>query len=150
MIGTMTVLRMFPILALLAAPAHAWQAGTDGALCTLTHESAEAGVQLTFDPSGPLYTITLQRWGEPWSPAPVFAIRFDGLRGLTISTSRHRLTGDDTAVTVADSGFGNVLDGLEFNTMATALLGDQALSVSLDGAAPEVRRFRACILLPVA
>lgn len=44
---------------------------------------------------------------------------------------------------MTDRGFGNVLDGLEFNETATALLGDQAVVLSLEGAAPAVQSFRA-------
>jgi hypothetical protein len=47
-------------------------------------------------------------------------------------------------VTVKDSGFGNVLDGLEFNNTATAILGNEAVTFGLENAGPAVRAFRAC------
>ena len=75
---------------------------------------------------------------------PIFAIRFDGPRGLTISTDRHVILDDGATLTVTDRGFGNVLNGLEFNDTATALLGDRAVAFALDGAGPAVRAFRAC------
>ena len=37
-----------------------------------------------------------------------------------------------------------MLNGLEFNDTATALLGDRAVAFALDGAGPAVRAFRAC------
>jgi hypothetical protein len=43
-----------------------------------------------------------------------------------------------------DSGFGNVLDGLEFNNIATATLGNEAVTFGLENADPAVRAFRAC------
>lgn len=61
-----------------------------------------------------------------------------------ISTNRHTLSNDDATLTVTDRGFGNVLDGLEFNETATALLGEQAVVLSLEGAASAVQAFRAC------
>ncbi|MBO6707236.1 MAG: hypothetical protein JJ912_14180, partial [Roseitalea sp.] len=72
------------------------------------------------------------------------AMRFDGPIGLTITTDRHIASDEGRSLTVTDSGFGNVLNGLEFNHTATALLGDRAVPVSLDGAAPAVQDFRAC------
>ncbi|MEO0383403.1 MAG: hypothetical protein AAF234_07625 [Pseudomonadota bacterium] len=42
---------------------------------------------------------------------------------------------------MTDRGFGNVL---AFNDTAKALLGEQALVLSLDGAAPAVQAFQAC------
>ncbi|MEO0624574.1 MAG: hypothetical protein AAFU49_05345 [Pseudomonadota bacterium] len=98
---------------------------------------------MTYDPRSLDYAIALKR-AVPWPDDPAFAIRFDGPRGLTISTSRHQLSEGRTVLTVTDRGFGNVLDGLQFNDTATALTGSAALSVSLDGAAPKVEAFRAC------
>ncbi|MEO1532112.1 MAG: hypothetical protein AAFU72_08085 [Pseudomonadota bacterium] len=98
---------------------------------------------VTYDPRVPEYAIALRR-DVPWPKDALFAIRFDGPRGLTISTSRHQLSEGGTVLTVTDRGFGNVLDGLQFNDTATALTGSAALSVSLDGAAPAVEAFRAC------
>ena len=125
----------------LATNAHAWQVTADP-VCTLSHDSGAASVTVTYDPrlTQP-YTIRLARPGG-WPAGPVFAIRFDGPRGLTISTTRH--TRDQGALSVSDTGFGNVLNGLEFNTTATAGTGDAEVAISLDGAAPAVRAFRAC------
>ena len=137
-------MRIAPVLALLllALPARAWEFRA-GEICELVHEAPGTAVRLTYDPRLPEYTITLRR-AAPWPVAPVFAMRFDGPRGLTISTDRHVLSDGGTALTVTDRGFGNVLDGLQYNRTATALTGDAALSVPLDGAAPEVAAFRAC------
>ena len=132
------------ILALIPLPATAWEF-FPGSVCRLTHATPEASVELTYDPAGPLYTITVSRPGAPFPPAPVFAMRFDGPRGLTISTTRHTAPdGDPTRLRVTDTGFGNVLDGLQFNRTATALIGGQEVGFRLDGAADPVAAFRAC------
>jgi hypothetical protein len=86
----------------------------------------------------------------PWTASPPFALRFDGPRGMTLTTDRHRLSNGGRTLTVTDTGFGNVLDGLEFNRLATALTEGGALALSLDGAAGPVRAFRACAAAPTA
>ncbi len=127
------------------APVHAWEFSA-APICTLTHSEPGAEVRLTYDPRGPLYTITLT--GPDWPSDEVFAIRFDGPRPLTITTNRQQIEGP--ALTVTDRGFGNVLNGLEFNQTATAILGDTALPISLTDAAEPVRAFRACVSAPLA
>ena len=128
---------------LLAGPAAAWEF-SPVPVCTLSHESAEGAVAVTWDPGRPEpYAITVTRAGA-WSPGPVFAIRFDGPRALAIQTDRHAISEDGGALTVTDRGFGNVLDGLEFNGRATAMLGAAEVGFSLEGAAGPVRAFRAC------
>jgi len=89
--------RFLALFLLLAAPAQAWEARA-GLICELRHATATADVLLTYDPAGPLYTITLTRRDRPWRPAPVFAMRFDGPRGLTISTARHGLGAGNRAL----------------------------------------------------
>ncbi len=143
----MGVMRHILALLLLTVPAHAWEAGTDGRLCTLTHAQPDAQVRLTYDPAGPIYAITVTT-PTPWPAAPLFAIRFEGDRPLTITTDRHGLDDGNRALTVSDQGFGNVLNGLEFNRTATALSGDAAAVLDLEGAAPEVQRFRDCTTAP--
>lgn len=134
-------MRLALALLLLATPAAAWDF-TPVPVCTLSHATQEVAVTVTFDPRQPqAYSLTAT---ADWPDAPVFAIRFDGPRGLTISTGRHVLSDGGRRLTVTDTGFTNVLDGLEFNTTATLLAGDRVLAFSLDGAGPEVRRFRDC------
>lgn len=133
----------------LPAPAHAWQAGQDGAICTLDHSEASGDIRLTYDPAGPLYTITVTR-AEPWPVADLFGIAFLGGEENTITTERHSLSDDGRAISVADRGFGNVLRGLAANTAATVFAGTETLSVSLAGAAPEVAAFEACGTRPSA
>lgn len=127
---------------ILAIPAEAWETRSD-AICVLEHSEESADVRLTYDPGSKVYSIAITP-AQPWRSYPVFAIRFEGPRSLTISTGRHTMTEDGGTLAVTDSGFGNVLNGLEFNHTATALLGDQAVEVSLDGAAPAVQDFRTC------
>jgi hypothetical protein len=101
-------------------------------------------VSVTFDPSISEYAINLSR--EPgWPEGDVFSMRFEGPRGLTISTDRHQINPEDTrTLTVKDRGFGNVLNGIKFNTRAVAIVGDVEVPVSLDGAGPAVDEFRTC------
>ena len=140
------MIRALAVLLLTTAPALAWEA-TSGRVCELVHDGENAFVRVTYDPAIPEYAIAITPKG-PWLQGPVFAMRFDGARGNTIVTDRHVITGGGATLTVTDRGFGNVLNGLEFNHTATALLGDQAVAVSLDGAAPAVRAFRACATGP--
>ena len=140
---SLLMLRAAAILICTAAPAFAWEARVSGAVCELTNEDKAAQVRLTYDPAIPEYSISITS-GQRWSPSPTFAIRFEGPRGLTISTQRQVISGDRATVTVKDSGFGNVLDGLEFNNAATAILGNEAVTFRLENAGPAVRAFRAC------
>ena len=136
------MIRVFFILLLTVGPAHAWEIGP-GPLCEILHEGKEASVRLTYDPAIVEYSIAITL-EERWTSGLTFSIRFDGPRGLTIATDRQVISPDGTTLAVADSGFSNVLDGLEFNEIAIATLGDQAVRLNLAGAAPAVRAFRAC------
>ncbi len=136
------------ILALLPVQATAWEVSVDGPLCVLTHRTEALDIRLTYDPGPPLYTITLTREEAPWPVAPVFALQFTGPRPNLITTDRH--VTDGRSLSVTDRGFGNVLDGLQFNDTATALTGDAAVSFSLQDAAPAVAAFRACTSAPSA
>ena len=131
------------------SPAFAWEAGIDGGLCTLDHAGDEADVRLTYDPVLPEYTIAI-RAAEPWPEAGVFAMRFEGSQSNRISTGRHVLSDDGRTLSVSDRGFGNVLNGLEFNAIALAATGEAVVVIDLAGAAPEVAAFRACITAPSA
>ncbi|MEM9434697.1 MAG: hypothetical protein AAGA12_12315 [Pseudomonadota bacterium] len=133
---------MLFFLALLPLPAHAWTF-TPGLVCTLIHETSEARIELTYDPSEPLYSVTISR-DRVLPKEPFFSMRFVGPAGRMISTPRHSYNESSTAVTAEDSGFGNVLDGLQFNQIAEAILGDTVISFPLAGASEPVARFRAC------
>ena len=136
-----TVLAILAILAILAAtPLHAWEFSVSP-ICTLTHATEETTVRVTYDPRIPEYAIAFTRTTTAWPDAPVFALRFDGPRGNTISTTRHRLSEGGTTLTITDTGFGNVLDGLELNDTATALIGTAQVTIPLSGAATAVPPF---------
>ncbi len=136
-------MRIVLLSLILATPATAWEA-TVGQICTLSHDTEQAEIFLTYDPAQPLYTLTVTRKTEGWTQAPWFAMRFDGLKPIEISTRRHVLSGNGLALTVTDTGFGNVLDGLEYNQTAYAFTQDRLTEFPLDGAAPQVRIFREC------
>ena len=130
-------------LLLTPLPAIAWEF-TPVPICTLFHQDPEVAVMVTYDPRSGEYAIHLSREGG-WPKSAVFSMRFEGPRGLTISTTQHMIEAEDTrTLTVRDRGFGNVLNGLNFSQRAVAVLGDLEVSVSLDGAAPAVEEFRAC------
>ncbi|WP_227271138.1 hypothetical protein [Roseobacter weihaiensis] len=103
----------------------------------------QAEIALTYDPRVPVYSITITR-SAPWPQADIFAMQFSGPAALSISTDRHSYSLDGLSVTVTDSGFGNVLDGLQFNDTATAILGGTTQSFDLAGAADAVEAFRLC------
>jgi hypothetical protein len=134
-------------LFLLPTPALGWDFAATP-VCTLSHETAELTLSVTYDPSLPEpYAIDLTLAdGATWPAGPVFAIAFDGAWPLTIRTDRHRLSEDGRTLTVTDTGFGNVLDGIGRNRTATALLGGLAVAVPLDGAGPALAAFRDCPL----
>lgn len=136
------MLRVLAVLLMTSASALAWEARS-GRVCELVHDGEAAYVRVTYDPAIPEYSIAITP-AVPWMNGPVFAMRFDGPRSNVISTDRHVITGGGETLTVTDSGFGNVLNGLEFNHTATALLGDQAIAVPLEGAGPAVQDFRVC------
>ncbi len=138
----MRALTLTPFLAF-TTPAAAWQA-TVADICTLTHETDTAHIHLTFDPIKPLYTLAITRKGAPWPDDPWFAIRFAGPAEITISTDKHALSDNGQTLNVADSGFSNVLDGLQYNAMALAGTQSQGEAIDLTGAAPEVAKFRDC------
>lgn len=129
-----------------ATASPAWEF-TPGQPCLLTHKAVNAAVELTYDPAVPLYTISI-RTDALWPDDPIFALRFDGSMGLVISTDRQTLSADRRTLTVTDRGFGNVLDGLQFNDSATASLGDATVSFSLNGASQPVAYFRQCRAAP--
>ncbi len=139
---------LLPLLLAFGLPAHAWEF-TPVPVCTLKHETDAVSVRVTHDPqAAEPYAIEITR-PLPWPSSDGFAVRFDGPLGMTITTDRHSLSNGGTTLTVTDRGFGNVLDGIEFNRTATAIAGDAAVAIPLDGAASPMQAFRAC-LLPAA
>mgnify|MGYP007100953042 FL=1 len=137
-------MRLALLLTLLPVPTLAWQFSSVP-VCTLAHEDEGATWVVTYDASRDQpYAIAITLAADAWPEAPVFGIVFAGPRGLSIGTDRHVRSDAGRTLTVSDTGFGNVLDGLEFNGTATAVAGETAVMVPLDGAAPQVQAFRAC------
>lgn len=135
-------MRTLILLALLPLQAHAWSF-TPGLICLLSHETPTAQIELTYDPAAPLYSVTVTT-DAPLSDGPIFSMKFIGPSAQTISTNRHTRSADGMSVTVTDTGFGNVLDGLQYNEKATALVGGLEIQFNLDGAAQPTAAFRAC------
>ncbi len=136
-------MRAVLLLMILSTPAYAWDV-TVGQICTLSHESEASTIFLTYDPSEPLYSITVTQTNSVWTQTPWFAMRFEGSSPIEIATSRHVLSDGATSLTVTNTGFGNVLNGLEYNQKAYAFTQDQVTKFSLVGAAEPVRVFREC------
>ena len=137
-------MRYLALLCLSASPVSAWEFSPTP-ICTLSHVEGGADVTVTYDAVSAFYAITVERPGG-WPDAPVFSIRFSG--APTISTQRHQLKGN--ALSVTDTGFGNVLGGLAGGGVATAFTDVAEVSFSLAGAAGPVDAFRACTSAPTA
>jgi hypothetical protein len=141
-------MRVIVLAICFATPTFAWEY-TPSPVCTVSHETEQAELALTYDrrSDGP-YAIEITQKEKPWARSPLFVMRFDGPRPNVISTNRHSLGADDLSLTVTDRGFGNVLDGIEFNFLATAKSGETVLYFQLEGAADAMRRFRVCVASP--
>ena len=135
-------MRLALLLILLPLQAQAWTF-TPGLICRLSHETADAKIELTYDPAKPLYSVTVSR-AAPLPNVEPFTMRFIGPAGRVISTRSHTFSDGNTAVTAQDTGFGNVLDGLQFNDTAEAILGTTTIQFPLDGATEPTAQFRAC------
>ena len=135
--------KMLPILACLASPVAAWEFSPQP-ICTLRHDTPDVAVRVTYDARVPVYEITLTLAQGTWPDSASFAIAFTGGRALTIGTDRHKVSADRRTLSVKDSGFGNVLNGIEFNSQAQARAGDAAVTIPLAGAAAPMQQFRAC------
>lgn len=142
-------MRALIALFLLGSPASAWEF-TAIPVCTIKHDTPDLSLRVTFDPAqAEPYAIALTR-PTPWPETGNFGLRFDGPAAMTIGTGRHQLSADGKTLTVTDTGFGNVLDGLAYNATATALAATTEVPFDLTGARPVVEAFRACNVLPSA
>lgn len=135
------------LVALLPSPALSWDF-TPIPICTLSQNEASIETRVTYDPGSGDYAIALTLPNDRWPSAAAFGIRFEGGQRNIIVTDRHVLSNEDATLTVTDRGFGNVLNGLEFNNLAIAMAGDTAVPITLDGAAESVQAFRACVAGP--
>lgn len=136
--------RLFLAFALLAGPVQAWDFAPTP-ICTLSTQTEKGEVRVTYDPTTGLYEINLIYANDlSWDNSPSFTMEFIGPSSLSIGTNRHAISRDGKTLSARDTGFGNVLDGLEFNTIANARAGSSTMAISLEGAAEPVRKFRAC------
>ncbi len=136
-------MRTYLTLLLLASPAAAWEF-SPAPICTLTATADTGDVILTYDPAITEYTITLTLPQGAWPDAPTFGMAFVSERPINIQTDLFTISDDRRSLTVVDRGFGNVLNGLEFNTRAYAVLGDLTVPIPLAGIAPAIADFRNC------
>lgn len=136
-------MRFILALMILPLPALAWDFSPDP-ICTLTHQTDTAEIAITYDANLPEYALFITLRDGVWPDAPGFRMIFGGGREVDIGTNQHRLSGDGATLTVRDAGFGNVLDGLEFNESVVSASGDTVVIANLSGAAPAVQAFRAC------
>jgi hypothetical protein len=117
-------------------------------VCTVRHQSETADLVMTYDPGARLYAIEITRREGTWGDATVFGMQFVGAAPNAISTTRQTLSEDGKTLRVQDSGFGNVLNGLEFNARAGAFLGEVGEVFDLTNAAPAIAAFRMCEKAP--
>jgi len=150
------VIRAAALCLALTSPAAAWEF-TPGQPCLLTHEfhssvaNEDISVVLSYDPIAPLYSLSITRSGQ-FLPAAYFSMTFLlGERPIRIQTTHHSFSADRKTLTVEDSGFGNVLDGMQFNATVMAGLANDLtagagryLEIPLVGAADPVAAFRSC------
>ena len=136
-------MRLILALALLPFPALAWEFSPDP-MCTLIHQAEDAEIAITYDSALPQYTLFITLRSGEWPNAAGFQMFFGGRRDVTIGTTRHSLSTASATLTVLDSGFGNVLDGLEFNDTVVSTSGATTVIADLSNAAPAVQAFRDC------
>ena len=140
-------MRYLITLLALTTPAFSWEF-SPVPVCSVSTETPQGAIELTYDPSqAEPYAISVTRT-DAWNNSRIFGLQFSGPNGLTITTDRQSINGN--TLTVRDQGFGNVLNGLQFNTTVTAFQGEATVAFSLDGAAPEIARFRDCLSTPIA
>lgn len=130
-----------------AGAAPAWEI-RPGPVCEMAHQGEAGTVRVTYDPALGEYAIMLTRAQGPWPDSAAFAITFRGADGLTISTGRQTLSEGGRTLTVRDSGFDNVLRGLEAGGTARAFAGAAGMEIDLADAPPVVAAFRACRAAP--
>ena len=128
---------------LLASPAAAWEFSASP-ICTLTDTSEAGEMTVTYDPSITEYSITVTLPQGTWPDAQTFGMAFANDRPISIQTDRFTRSPDGRSLTVKDRGFGNVLNGLEFNSRAYAILGDLTVGFALDEINPAITAFRDC------
>ena len=136
-------MRSFLFALLAPAPALAWEFSPDP-ICTLTHQTDAAEIAITFDAALPEYALFITLRTDTWTEHPTFEMTFTDGRDLAIGTTRHSLSADGATLTVRDRGFGNVLDGIEFNNRLTAQSGPVSIAAQTDTAKEALRAFRAC------
>lgn len=127
---------------LLASPAAAWEFSASP-VCTLTDTTAAGTITVTYDASLAEYAVTVTL-PDAWPEGAVFGMAFAGERPISIQTDRQHISDDGRTLTVKDRGFGNVLNGLEFNSRAYAILGDTTVGFSLAGIGDAITAFRDC------
>jgi hypothetical protein len=137
------LMRTLFALLLLTTPAHAWEF-TPSPVCTLTDTQDTGTLTVTYDASLPEYAIEITLENGTWPEAPAFGLAFAGGDALSIGTNRPMISGDGRTLTVKDRGFGNVLNGLEFNTRAYAMADDFTVGFDLTGIKEAITAFRDC------
>ena len=128
---------------LFASPAAAWEFSASP-ICTLTDTSEAGEITVTYDPAITEYAIIVTLPEGRWINAPTFGMAFANDRPISIQTDQHSISPDGRSITVKDRGFGNVLNGLEFNSRAYAILGDTTVDIDLTGIGPAITAFRDC------
>ncbi|MEO1638413.1 MAG: excinuclease ABC subunit B [Pseudomonadota bacterium] len=127
----------------LTTPAAVWEF-TPSPICTLTETTADGTLTVTYDASLPEYAIAITLAEGTWPRSLDFGMAFAGGNPVSIGTNRHQISSDGRTLTVTDRGFGNVLNGLEFNTRAYAMADEFTVGFPLEGIKPAITAFRDC------
>lgn len=129
---------------LLGSPALAWDFSPDP-ICRISEKQDLVEINLTFDHASGVYAIAFTKLEAPWDQGQQFSIRFEGPRPKLIRTDRHVFSVDGYTLTARDTGFGNVLDGLQYNTLAALETGDERIFIQIHKSFPAMEAFRKCV-----
>ncbi|MEM7243261.1 MAG: excinuclease ABC subunit B [Pseudomonadota bacterium] len=124
--------------------ASAWTFSPDP-ICRVTEKQQLIEIDLTYDHATEIYAIAFTKTEAPWAQSQEFSIRFEGPRPKLIRTNRHQFSADGFTLTASDTGFGNVLDGLQYNTLAALQTGDERIFIQIHKSFPAIEAFRKCV-----
>ncbi len=133
------------VLSLLGSSANigAWTF-TPSPICTVEHQTELIELELTYNHASGVYALKLTKPELTWDASRKFSMRFEGSKPIFISTTNHEFSSDMKSLIASDSGFGNVIDGLQFNTLAAAITDNERIFIPLTGAEPKIDAFRNC------
>ena len=137
-------MRALFIFLMSTSAAFAWNFTPDP-ICRVTEKQDLLEINLTYDHATEIYAIAFTKSEAPWEQGAQFSIRFEGPRPKLIRTNRHEFSADGYTLTASDTGFGNVLDGIQYNTLAAIQTGDERIFIQIHKSFPAMEAFRKCV-----